>query len=178
MPSHTRCIYTVVTTSSAPTATSSAPTAPGGRASSSTVPPDAADLAGGRCVAGALRRAARAVTRHYDEHLAPSGLTIARFSLLSTLARMGTPTLAAYARDLAMDRTTLLRNLRAVADEGLVAVEPARGGRSKTARLTGRGAAALRRATPYWEAAQRALGERVEREDVERVLSLASKLNG
>jgi DNA-binding MarR family transcriptional regulator len=128
-------------------------------------------------VAGALRRAARAVTRHYDEHLAPSGLTIARFSLLSTLDRMWTPTLTAYARDLAMDRTTLLRNLRAIADEGFVAVEQARGGRSKTARLTGRGAAALRRAKPYWLAAQSSLDQRVEREDVERILSVATKLN-
>ena len=174
-----RCIYTVMTASSASSPASSAAFAPAGLAASPASAPAApAGLAGGRCVAGALRRAARAVTRHYDEHLAPSGLTIARFSLLSTLARMGTPTLAAYARDLAMDRTTLLRNLRAVADEGLVAVEPARGGRSKTARLTGRGAAALRRAKPYWHAAQRALGERVEREDIERVLSLAAKING
>jgi DNA-binding MarR family transcriptional regulator len=138
--------------------------------------PTPSALAGGRCLCGALRRATRALTRHYDEHLAPSGLTIARYSLLSTLARLGTPTLAAYARDLAMDRTTLLRNLRPLVDGGLIAVEPSRGGRSKLARLTARGAAAVRRAQPYWQTAQDSVADRVDREDVERVLAVAAAL--
>lgn len=131
-----------------------------------------------RCVCGALRRANRALTRHYDEHLAPAGLTIARYSLLTTLERLGTPTLAAFARDLAMDRTTLLRNLRPLTEEKLIAVEPARGGRANVARLTARGAAALARARPYWRKAQETLAQRVRAEDVERVLALASALSG
>jgi DNA-binding MarR family transcriptional regulator len=127
-------------------------------------------------VCGALRRATRAVTRHYDEHLAPSGLTITRYSLLSTVQRLGTPTLAACARDLAMDRTTLLRNLRPLIDAGLVEVKPARGSRANVARLTARGGAAVRRATPYWREAQQALANKVDRQDVERVLAVAAAL--
>ena len=130
-----------------------------------------------RCVCGALRRATRAITRHYDDHLAASGLTIARYSLLTTLERLGTPTLAAYAHDLAMDRTTLLRNLRSLVDEKLVDVAPARGGRANVARLPARGSASLRRAKPYWREAQLALAKKVGREDVERVLAVAAALS-
>lgn len=128
-------------------------------------------------MAGALRRAARAITRHYDEHLAASGLTIARYSLLSTVAMLGEPPLSRLGRDLAMERTTLLRNLKPLVDEGLVAVGPARAGRAKVARLTARGDKALERARPYWRAAQRALSERVGGEDVERVLAVAAALS-
>ena len=124
-----------------------------------------------------MRRAARAITRHYDEHLAPSGLTISRYSMLSTLERLGSPTLSAYARDLAMDRTTLLRNLQPLTEGGLVSVGPSRAGRSKVARLTARGVAAVRRAKPYWREAQLALQDRIDREDVDRVLAVAAKLN-
>jgi len=130
-----------------------------------------------RCVCGALRRATRAVTRHYDDHLAPSGLTIGRYSLLTTLERLGTPTLAAYARDLAMDRTTLLRNLRPLVDDKLIEVAPARGGRSNVAKITARGSAALRRAKPFWRDAQFALAKKIDREDVERVLAVAAALS-
>jgi DNA-binding MarR family transcriptional regulator len=128
-------------------------------------------------VAGALRRAGRAITRHYDEHLAASGLTIARYSLLSTLAMLGEPPLSGLGRELAMERSTLLRNLKPLVDEGLVAVAPARAGRANVARLTARGAKALEKARPYWRAAPRALGERVAREDVERVLAVAAALS-
>ena len=145
---------------------------------SSVTPPAATPPApDGRCVAGALRRATRAITRHYDEHLAASGLTIARYSLLSTLAALGEPTLGALGRDLAMERTTLLRNLKPLVDDGLVAVAPARAGRANVARLTARGAKALERARPYWRAAQQSLSERVDREGVERVLAVAAALN-
>jgi DNA-binding MarR family transcriptional regulator len=141
---------------------------------SSATPPAYPD---GRCVAGALRRASRAITRHYDEHLAASGLTIARYSLLSTLATLGEPTLSAFGRDLAMERTTLLRNLKPLVDEGLVAIAPARAGRANVARLTARGTKALERARPYWRAAQQSLSERVDRADVEHVLAVAAALS-
>ncbi len=141
---------------------------------SSDTPPAYPD---GRCVAGALRRASRAITRHYDEHLAASGLTIARYSLLSTLAALGEPTLSAFGRDLAMERTTLLRNLKPLVDDGLVAIAPARAGRANVARLTVRGTKALERARPYWRAAQQSLSERVDRADVEHVLAVAAALS-
>lgn len=123
-----------------------------------------------------MRRATRAITRHYDSYLTPVGMTITRYSLLSTLAHLGTPTLAAYARDLAMDRTTLLRNLTPLAGEGLVTVEKARAGRANIARLTAKGRAALARARPSWREAQRALASRVSAGDVERVLAVAAAL--
>lgn len=118
------------------------------------------------------------MTRHFDEHLAPSGLTIARYSLLTTLERLGTPTLPVYARDLAMDRTTLLRNLRPLIEAGLITVGPAPAGRAGVARLTARGSAALRRAKPYWRSAQEALTGKVSGDEVERVLALAAALSG
>ncbi len=75
-----------------------------------------------------------------------------------------------------MERTTLLRNLKPLVDEGLVAIGPARAGRANVARLTARGTKALERARPYWRSAQNALRQRVGGDDVERVLAVAAAL--
>ena len=49
------------------------------------------------CICGRLRRTARALTRRYDEALAPAGMTVTQFSILRTLSRLEQPTLAELA---------------------------------------------------------------------------------
>lgn len=67
-----------------------------------------------------VRRAARALTDAYDDALKPLGLKVTQFSLLRTVARMETPSLTALAQEMALDRSTLGRNVGVLQREGLV----------------------------------------------------------
>ncbi|MDH3474180.1 MAG: MarR family transcriptional regulator, partial [Rhodospirillales bacterium] len=59
-----------------------------------------------------LRRTARRLTQAYDQALRPSGLRLTQFSVLANLTRSGGLSITDLAELLAMERTTLTRNLR------------------------------------------------------------------
>ncbi len=63
------------------------------------------------CVGFNTRRATRLITQYYDKILAPTGLRSTQYSLLSGLSMMGESSMQDLAFILAMDRTTLTRNL-------------------------------------------------------------------
>jgi DNA-binding MarR family transcriptional regulator len=115
------------------------------------------------CVCNKARRAARAVTRLYDQALEPAGITVTQYSLLRMLLRVGEQPITAVAEATGLDRTTLARNLRALEKEGLVAFEPGRDRRERHIAVTAVGRRRVERATPRWEAVQAqirgALGE-------------------
>lgn len=115
--------------------------------------PAASNPAGCNCLA--LRQAARHLTQVYDQFLAPSGLRATQYSILARLKRKGPMTINALAGELAMDRTTLGRNILPLQRDGLIAVAKGRSDRrSKELRLTGSGAAQLRAAFKGWSEAQ------------------------
>ncbi|MHB2166023.1 MarR family winged helix-turn-helix transcriptional regulator [Alsobacter sp. R-9] len=108
-----------------------------------------------RCFARMVNMAARAVTRHYNAVLRPSGRSVLQLSLLAAIRLDRWSSLRALSDDLAMERTTLLRNLDILSRDGLVAECDAAGGsRAKRFRLTPAGAAALAEALPLWRKAQ------------------------
>jgi DNA-binding MarR family transcriptional regulator len=108
------------------------------------------------CNCGALRQAARHVTKLYDEALAPSGLGLNQYSILARLGRIGPSTIQDLARQLVMDRSTLGHLLRPLAARGLVTLAVgAVDRRSRTVALTPEGAALVARTRPLWDAAQR-----------------------
>ena len=108
------------------------------------------------CNCGALRQAARRVTRFYDEALAPTGLGVNQFSILARLSRAGPSTIQDLARLLVMDRSTLGHLLRPLEKRGLVKLEvSAQDRRSCIVALTAAGKAAVAKARPRWAAAQR-----------------------
>src|SRR5229473_861357 len=75
------------------------------------------------CTCFRLRSLTRRVTQLYDQVLAPSGLTVTQYSLLAHALRQdAAPTLSELAQQLFTDRTTLTRNLKLLADAGLVKV--------------------------------------------------------
>src|SRR5215217_5827709 len=80
------------------------------------------------CACANLRRAARAVTQVFDEALAPSGLRATQFTLLVTSRLMGESTINELAEKMAMDRTTLSRNLKPLVRSGLLEVRPGEDG--------------------------------------------------
>jgi len=109
------------------------------------------------CACHRIRMAARAVTRQYDEALRPSGLRATQVSVLAAVALEGALSIAALARVVGMDRSTLTRNLTPLEKEGLLAVGGEGWRRSRTLAITAKGRARLKRALPLWEKAQRAL---------------------
>ena len=116
-------------------------------------------MGGVDCSCSALRMAARRLSQAYDAALAPEGLTVSQFALLSTLANQGgkeaPPTVSALADTLALDRTTLGHNLRPLERDGFVLVEPdVRDGRIRRIRLTEEGRAKRDRCLPLWRATQ------------------------
>jgi DNA-binding MarR family transcriptional regulator len=108
-----------------------------------------------QCALANLRRAARAVTRLYDEALAPSGLRSTQFTLLATVAAAEVLSMSELADALGMDRTTLARNLGPLERDHLVRVEPGADQRVRLVSLTDNGLERMRTAIPLRAAAQR-----------------------
>ena len=123
------------------------------------VPTPALLRAGGTCVCFNLRKAARAVTRIYDEAFKPVGLRATQFTLLAALKSTGPATVNDLAERLVMDRTTLSRNLGILQKKGLVEISAGQDRRERHARLTDAGGAVLAAAWPVWEATQRRMVE-------------------
>jgi DNA-binding MarR family transcriptional regulator len=106
------------------------------------------------CLCLHVQRAARALSRRFDDAFRPLDLTNQQFSLLMSLNRPAPPAMGAVASVLAMDRTTLTAALKPLERRGLVAVavDPAdRRGRLMT--LTPAGRRLLARAIPVWKRA-------------------------
>jgi DNA-binding MarR family transcriptional regulator len=106
------------------------------------------------CTSFNLRKAARAVTQFYDDALRESGLKSTQFSLLSAAAVAGTMPISRLAEEMAMDRTTLTRNLKPLENEGLLRVEAGKDRRVRNVTVTPEGEALLEKAAPLWRKAQ------------------------
>lgn len=106
------------------------------------------------CACFNLRRAARALSRFYDDALAPSGLRNNQFSMLGAINMIGPLTLSDLADRLDLDRTTLTRNLQIAEKEGYIVLSAGQDRRERIVALAPRGEAALARALPLWQDAQ------------------------
>lgn len=122
------------------------------------------------CVGFHTRRATRLVTQYYDHVLAPASLRLTQFTLLNTLAVLGEMTMQYLALVLAMDRTTLTRNLGPLLRDELVQVEVGRDHRTRQVSITPAGAAALAAAQPYWEKAQAGIVEKLGAENWDQIM--------
>ena len=87
--------------------------------------------------------------------LEPAGVTLAQYSLLRRIERAGPVSLTRLGRLAELDRSTVGRNVKALAELRLVRMRPAKDQREAAVRLTPAGAEALRRAFPLWGEAQR-----------------------
>ena len=116
---------------------------------------DLYDPATGACIGLNLRQAARWITSFYERHMEPSGVKLTQFGLLFSVGDMEGPTINELADRLALDRTTLSRNLKPLERQGWIKVTPGKDKRVRTLSLTPDGRQALDRARPCWEQAQR-----------------------
>lgn len=109
------------------------------------------------CHCLALRRGSRHVTRLYDAHLAPIGLSISQYSLLSIVNRRPGIRISELSGIMVMERTTLLRGLRPLLAAGWMASTRAKGEQAYSYALTDEGREMREKAVPLWKAAQAAL---------------------
>jgi len=124
------------------------------------------------CVCSALRQASRAVTRHFEQSFRGTGLRATQFSLLSTLAQTGPIPVSALAKKLAIERTTVTRNIRPLLDRKLLALKYTDADqRIHKIDLTPAGRAAARKALSSWRQAQSRVGPILQQLKLNEVLS-------
>jgi DNA-binding MarR family transcriptional regulator len=124
---------------------------------------DVKEIMGCQCLG--VRRLARHLTQMYDEILAPTGLTVGQFGLMTRLyghAQAGQRNLPPrqLAKLQGMDPTTLSRTLGPLRDAGFVADDrDAKDKRRRAVRLTDKGRAKLQQVVPVWRKAHRQVNE-------------------
>ncbi len=114
-----------------------------------------------KCLCIEVRNAAQALTKTYDERLAPAGITVTQLSQLNHIRELENPTLTALAAATQLDRSTLGRNLRLLEKQGLVSLAPGADARTREVRLTAAGRSALREGAPLWFEVQNDLAARL-----------------
>jgi len=100
------------------------------------------DMAG-QCFGHRSRKAARAVTRAFNQRLKPFGLNISQYVLLGVIARGEHRSVAAMAEEVGVEPSALLRNLRLLEDRGLIAGEGGRGRAGRRLAVTEAGVALI-----------------------------------
>ena len=133
----------------------------------------------GHCTCAVLRRTARRVTQAYDRALRPAGIKLTQYSVLANVRRDGGLSITELAERLAMDRTTLTRNLRPMERAGWVEVGPGPDRRRRSLRITAAGNEVFETALPLWQAAERSFRRGLGREtaaDLRRLLDQALKI--
>jgi DNA-binding MarR family transcriptional regulator len=114
------------------------------------------------CTCRALSQATRRVHRLYDAALAPVGLTIGQFGLLTQIRFVPDQTLMELAERNVMDPSTVSRLLRPLTARRLVETHVDRNDRrARRVRLTHEGAKLQAEAVPNWQAAQSQLEQAI-----------------
>jgi DNA-binding MarR family transcriptional regulator len=117
---------------------------------------DAARIMAADCLCFRARRAARAITRAYDAALRPTGLQATQVTLLNVVALgpEGARPMGQLAEILALEISTLTRNLRPLERAGLISIgRSPEDRRVRVVRLTEDGKSKLATALPHWNRA-------------------------
>ena len=117
------------------------------------------------CTCFKLRKLARAMSRLYDHHLAGVGLKTTQYSVLANAARAPLP-VAELAELLGLERTTLTRNLKPLAEAGWLELKPGADSRQRIVTITDAGRDKVKRAYVVWRRAQTEFETLMGRESV------------
>jgi DNA-binding MarR family transcriptional regulator len=127
------------------------------------------------CVCSNLRRASRAVTNYYDSLLGQvTELRISQVIVLVVLYLAGPQTINELAEIMALDRTTVGRNLKPLAQQRLLSLTSGSDQRTRVVTLTAQGEETLLRVLPQWEQAQAHMVSGMGQEQVDKLLAQLS----
>jgi DNA-binding MarR family transcriptional regulator len=105
-----------------------------------------------RCLCATVRRTGRLLTRHYEDALRQSGMTVSQFELMNTLRAMQPVDQTRLARQLETDQTTLSRNIKLLLTLGWIeASKQEQDGRRRSYQATEAGLKILREAARCWK---------------------------
>jgi DNA-binding MarR family transcriptional regulator len=129
-----------------------------------------------KCACTRVRRGARVLTSLYDEALATTGLSIAQFSLLRAVGRLEAPNLSEVAEEMALDRSTLGRNVVVLQRMKLLDVAEADDLRARRITMTARAQRLVNACLPMWEETQRKVEARLGRGGLATLFDLLERL--
>jgi DNA-binding MarR family transcriptional regulator len=108
-----------------------------------------------------LRQLSREITRHYDAHVASTGLKNTQYSLLSHVVLLGPIRPTELAARMRLDASTLTRNLQPLIAQGWLVQGPGEDHRSRLVSATDAGREKRAEAQRAWKQAQLALNARL-----------------
>lgn len=123
-----------------------------------------------------LRRAAGAISDFYDRALSEAQLTASQFSLMRTLGRLQPCTVTALAKEMGLERTTLVRTMKPLSERGLIADLAEAKSRNCLLSLTEDGIAVMDHAAELWEGAQSSVRAHMGEEKMFNLLRLLNEL--
>jgi len=129
------------------------------------------------CVVLNARMAARAVTRLADRNLRGYGITAAQFSILTSLLDHPGRSVTQLASAIAMDRSTLSRNLTLLERHGLVTTAAADRGNGRVSALSDEGKRVLAAAIPQWRQQQAELRAALDDPEFSTVIAALRQLS-
>jgi DNA-binding MarR family transcriptional regulator len=123
-----------------------------------------------------LRRAARALTQHYDEALRPYGLRATQFTVLQALSLVGEVSQGDLGEVLAMDSTTLTRTLDIMCGHGWIVKLHGADRRKRRLCLSKDGEAQLKRTLPSWQEVQNKLRHQLGNGRSDKLMNLINQV--
>ena len=129
------------------------------------------------CLNANLRKASRVLLSLYMDEMRTSGLSGTQFTLLSTIAGFSEATINDLARNLAMDQTTVTRNVNLLKRKSYVVVVPGEDRRTRIVSLTAQGLEAIQKAKPMWLAAQTKIWDQLGPEKAKQLLEITKAIS-
>ena len=127
------------------------------------------------CSNARLRQLTRRVSQHYDHEMGKIGLKATQYSLLSQVLQRGPIRPGDLAKAMALDASTLSRNLKPLVAAGWLALGAGTDDRSHLVAITQAGREKRTEAQRRWKAAQESFNALL---GVERVLALHELIDG
>lgn len=125
------------------------------------------------CFCTSARRSAGILSAYYDRELKSAGITLAQYSLLVALEKLGSVNITHWAQQVGLERSTMVRNVKLLEENGLIELTQ---GTGKTFTLSRKGKTTVLTATPLWEHAQKKVKSCLGKEDAKAFISISEKL--
>lgn len=128
------------------------------------------------CYCLMLRRAASSVTDMYDKALAEYGITLNQFSIIINLNNMSMATTTELAQQIGLERSTLVRNLKAIMAMGYIENVSGENERNNHLKVTSSGRHLLKLTIPVWQSVQDKISESLGSENAALLMDILYKL--
>ena len=131
---------------------------------------------GWECIGLRARMLSRVISGIYDDALSGVELKVSQFTVLMAVMNREKARPAELAKVLAMDESTLSRNVERMCAKGWLRLESDKDRRSHWIKMTEKGMALIRKAYPAWQKAQEKVTRRLGTDGVAALESALHKL--